>query len=99
MERVLENAERCGYDPDSIDFSDDNIHKVMIETPEGQIRRFGRVGYNDFHIWSHLEEQKEVPSGTAQQKRERFWKSHSKMKGDWKADDYSPNWLSMRLLW
>lgn len=99
MKKVLEHAEHYGYNPESIDFSDDNVHKIMIETPEGKIRRFGRVGYNDFHIWGHLEKSKAVPSGTAEDKRARFWKSHSKMGGDWKKDNYSPNWLSMRLLW
>lgn len=98
LERVRFHAKRCGYDPDAVEFSDDNIHKIQIETPKGKIK-FGRVGYNDYHIWSHLERNKEVASGTAQQKRERFWKSHSKMGGNWKEDDYSPNWLAMRLLW
>jgi len=98
LEQVRKNAERCGYDPDAVEFSDNKTHKIQIKTPDG-IVRFGRVGYNDFQIWSHLERNKEVPSGTAEGKRKRFWKSHSKMGGNWKDNDYSPNWLALRLLW
>jgi hypothetical protein len=82
-----------------IDFSDNKTHKLQIRTPEGRLRRFGRVGYNDFHIWSHLERNKEVVSGTAAAKRDRFWKSHTKIRGNWKSDKYSPNMLALKVLW
>ena len=99
LEVVRENARRCGYDPEAIEFSDNKTHKIQIRTPEGRIVRFGRVGYNDFHIWTHLERNNQVAKGTAKSKRERFWKSHIKMGGDWKGDNFSPNWLALRLLW
>lgn len=99
LEQVKKSAERTGYDVSKIDFSDNKTHKIRIERPDGKIVRFGRVGYNDFHIWSHLERNTQVSKGTAKEKQDRFWKSHSKIKGDWKGDKYSPNWLSMRLLW
>lgn len=62
-------------------------------------RHFGRIGYGDFLIWSALERRGSVEDGTADKKRERFWKSHSKIKGDWKKDDFSPNNLALRILW
>jgi len=92
-------AERNGYKGNTIEFSDDATHKLQIQTPEGKVRRFGRVGYNDFALWSHLERNKEVVSGTAAAKRDRFWKSHTKIRGNWKSDDYSPNMLALKVLW
>lgn len=93
------NARREGYDPSALHFSDDNVHKLVMVTPEGHYRRFGRVGYNDFLIWSHLERKKQVEKGTAQQKQDRFWKSHTKIKGEWRNDEYSPNMLALKVLW
>lgn len=68
-------------------------------TPTGKLVRFGSIGYNDMLMWTALEMSKKAKSGAAAQKQKTFWKSHSKMKGDWEKDHYSPNWLSMRLLW
>lgn len=99
LEEVKKSARRSGYDTKTIAFSDNKTHKIRMERPDGKILRFGRVGYNDFHIWSHLERNNQEPKGTAKVKQDRFWKSHSKIKGDWKEDKYSPNWLSMNLLW
>jgi hypothetical protein len=98
LKQVRERAKEHKYDPSAIDFSDDSKHKMMIRTPEG-VARFGRVGYCDYLIWSHLEKNNQVKSGTAKKKQAVFLKSHSKIKGNWKDNDYSPNWLSMRLLW
>jgi hypothetical protein len=80
-------------------WSDNNKHKLMIKTPEGNIRRFGAVGYGDYLIWSWLENEGKVPKGTAKQKRNVFNKSHTKIKGDWKNDKYSPNSLALNILW
>ena len=92
-------AKEYGYNPKDVDFSEDGEHKLTIKRPDGGLERFGRVHYNDYIIYSHLEACGSVERGTAEQNRERFWKSHSKIRGDWKKDDYSPNWLSMRILW
>ena len=99
LEAVRNSAERCGYDPEAVEFSNNSTHKIQIRSPEGRLVRFGRVGYNDFHIWSHLERNNEVAKGTAKEKQARFWKSHTKMGGNWKDNNYSPNWLALRLLW
>jgi hypothetical protein len=91
-------AKRKGYTTVP-DWSDNNKHKLMIKTPEGNIRRFGAVGYGDHLIWSWLENEGKVPKGTAKQKRNVFNKSHTKIKGDWKDDKYSPNQLALSILW
>jgi len=99
LDIVKKKAKHWGYDPSCVDFSSDGVHKIEIKTPDGKVVRFGRIGYNDVLMWTVLELNKKVKSGMADQKQKTFWKSHSKMKGDWKDNDYSPNWLSMRLLW
>jgi len=98
LEMARNNAEDKGYKPSTIDFSDDKTHKLRIEK-DGKIVRFGRVGYNDFLIWTHLEKNNQVKKGTAKAKQDRFWKSHTKIKGDWKENKYSPNWLALNVLW
>jgi hypothetical protein len=92
-------ARRTGYTPSSLDFSDDSIHKLQITAPDGRVVRFGRVGYGDFLLWSALEAGGKAPTGKAAQKRRTFRKSHMAIKGDWKNDRYSPNWLAIRILW
>lgn len=99
LAEARKTAEERGYDGSKIDFSDNKTHKLRIETPEGRIVRFGRVSYNDFLIWSHLEKNNQVEKGTAKERQDRFWKSHTKIKGKWKKDKHSPNWLALNVLW
>jgi hypothetical protein len=87
-------AKRTGYDSRALEFSDDGVHKLMIYDDEGRLRRFGRVGYGDFIIHSMAGAQ-----SVADSKRKRFRKSHMAIKGDWKDDKYSPNWLAINILW
>ncbi len=77
----------------------DGIHKIEVEDEEGRVVRAGRVGYGDVHIWRWLEAQGIAPKGLAVQKQERFRKSHMAIKGDWKKNRYSPNWIALSLLW
>lgn len=92
-------AKKNGYDPVDVSFADTPEHKIAIKRPDGGITRAGRVGYGDFIIWSYMESHKMAPAGTAAKKRDTFRKSHSKIKGDWKADKFSPNNIALNLLW
>lgn len=88
-----EAAEAEGYDPAALTFSDNDTQKLMIVAPDGSISRFGRVGYGDFLIWSRVKPE------IADTKRRTFKASHSKIKGDWADDKYSPNCLALNILW
>ena len=99
LRAVKVRAELNGYDPDAVRMADDGIHKVEYKTPTGQTVRFGRVGYGDFILWTHLEREGRVPKGYALRKRAVFHKSHEAIKGDWKTNPYSPNNLALALLW
>jgi len=96
---VRSQAAKNGYDPMDVSFADTPEHKIAVKRPEGGISRAGRVGYGDFIIWSYLEAHKKAAPGTAAKKRDTFRKSHTKIKGDWRADKFSPNNLALHLLW
>ena len=74
-------------------------HKLMIETPDGRVVRFGRQGYGDHLLWSKAEKEGKVPKGTADEKRRLYRARATKIKGDWKKDKYSPNNLAINILW
>lgn len=94
-----ETAYNNGYNPSTINFSNDGVHKLEIIDNLGKVKKFGRVGYGDFIIYSFLEKNKQVPKGLADQKRNTFQSSHSKIKGNWKSNPFSPNNLALRILW
>lgn len=99
LKEVRKRAKANGYNPKALEFSDDNKHKLQIRADDGRVVRFGAKGYGDHIIWTVKEKRKQVPKGTANQKRDRFQKSHSKIKGDWKSDKFSPNRLALSVLW
>ena len=61
--------------------------KYMIMNDDNHWVHFGQLGYEDFS--KHLDEQR----------RELYIKRASKLKGQWKENIYSPNMLSIVLLW
>jgi hypothetical protein len=61
--------------------------KYAIVDPNGKIVNFGAMFYQDFLKTAD------------QNKRDRYLKRSSKIKGDWNNNKYSPNNLSRSLLW
>ena len=99
LKEIRRKATKHGYDPSSIEFADDEEHKLQITTPDGKVVRFGRAGYGDFLLWTYLEKKGKAPKGIAKKKQKVFRISHSAIKGDWRKDKYSPNNLALNLLW
>ena len=95
---VKANAKKNKYDPKLIDWAYDDVHKLKYFSPEG-VKKFGRVGYKDNFIYKHLEKKKEVEKGTAKKMRDRFHKSHEAMTKKYDLSVYSPNELSLNILW
>jgi DNA adenine methylase len=99
LSKAKQMAKKNKYN-DTLRFSDDGIHKLMIESPDGSIKRFGRVGYGDFILWSFLEKKGEVEKGYARMKRNVFQKSHGALSEQRDIDDpYAPNNLALNILW
>lgn len=99
LREARKRAKASGYDASELQFAEDGVHKLVMTDPEGSRTKFGRVGYKDHLMWSRLEKSGSVPKGTASAKRERFQVSHRAMKGNWKTNPYSANWLAIRILW
>ena len=99
LSKARKMAKKYGYN-DTLQFSDNDIHKLMIESPDGEIKRFGRVGYGDFILWSFLEKKGEVEKGYARMKRNVFQKSHGALSEQRNiTDPYAPNNLALKILW
>jgi hypothetical protein len=101
LKKAQKKAKDAGYGNGAklLGFASDGVHKLAMPNEDGKLITFGRVGYGDHLIWSHLEKTKQAPQGIASKKQNVFQKSHSKIKGDWKADPFSPNNLALRILW
>lgn len=91
-------ARQAGYDPNLLKYANDGKHKLLYESPYGP-RRFGAVGFRDFIIWTHLEQNHKVPKGTAAEKRHIFRTSHEKISQIHHLDRYSPNEMALAILW
>ena len=61
--------------------------KYMIMNDKKKFIHFGQLGYEDFT--KHLD----------LQRRDTYLKRATKIKGNWKSDPFSPNNLSINLLW
>lgn len=62
--------------------------KYMIQDQNtGKMIHFGQLGYEDFT--KHKDEAR----------RQRYLKRATNMRGDWKQNPYSPNNLSINILW
>lgn len=67
--------------------SEKSDKKYQILDPDGNWVHFGQMKYQDF-----------TKHGD-QDRRERYLKRASGIKGDWRKNPYSPNALAMRILW
>jgi hypothetical protein len=61
--------------------------KYMVQNKEGKLIHFGQMGYEDFT--NHRDPVR----------RDRYLKRAMGIKGKWRLDEYSPNALSIVLLW
>ena len=68
-------------------FSTRKDKKYMVEDPEGHWVHFGQMGYEDFT--RHM----------SKERRDAYLKRARNIKGNWKANKYSPNNLSINILW
>lgn len=99
LEEARKRAKEHHYPIKLLGFAQDGDHKLAIPDENGRVIAFGKVGYGDHIIYSHLEASGKVPKGTADKKQSVFHKSHSKIKGDWKKNPFSANNLALKILW
>jgi len=70
-----------------IEISGRKDKKYMVKTPEGKWVHFGQMGYEDFTKHKNLK------------RRQNYLTRSTNIKGDWKKNKYSPNNLSIHILW
>jgi hypothetical protein len=61
--------------------------KYMVVTPDGKIVHFGQMGYEDYTKHKN------------KTRRKNYLRRSRGIKGNWKKNKYSPNNLSIHLLW
>lgn len=86
-EQVVKMAKKYfGYDK-AVYLSTKKDKKYMVQDDKGQFIHFGAFGMEDFTKHKDLE------------RRRRYLARATKIKGIWKNNKYSPNNLSIHLLW
>jgi len=73
--------------PTELFVSSRNDKKYMIKTPDDRWVHFGQMKYSDYS--KHQDDNR----------RRNYLLRASNIKGDWKSNKYSPNNLSMNILW
>ncbi len=95
FEAVLSKAKHYYCEDVKLSQSTRKTKKYMIYNPyNNKFIHFGQMGYLDFTKYVQLYDIK-----IANEHRTRYLKRALKIKGNWKDNPYSPNYLSMLLLW
>ena len=84
---VLKKAKEYLDDDVEIHFSSRKGKKYMVKNPDGKWIHFGAMGYEDFT--KHKDDKR----------RDNYLKRATKIRGNWKDNKYSPNNLSIHILW
>ena len=84
---VLQNAKEYLGDDVEIKPSTRKFKKYMVKKPDGKWSHFGDNRYDDFTQHRDKERQKN------------YLARAKNIKGNWKNDKYSPNNLSIHILW
>lgn len=85
--KVMQNAKEYFGKEIPIYLSTRKTKKYMIQNPEGKWVHFGQMNYEDYT--KHQDKERQY----------KYLKRATNIKGDWKDDMYSPNNLSIHLLW
>ena len=85
--QVAENALRYFGKPVPIYISNKPISKYMIQDPSGKFVHFGAIPYEDYTF--HQDTDKQF----------KYLKKTMNIRGRWMMNPYSPNNLSINLLW
>ncbi len=95
FESVLNKAKHYYGEDVILKKSTRKTKKYMIYNPyNNKFVHFGKMGYLDFTKYVQLYDIK-----TANEHRIRYLKRALKIKGNWMNNLYSPNYLSLLLLW
>ena len=95
FEAVLSKAKHYYGENVILQKSTRKTKKYMIFDPyNNKFIHFGQMGYLDFTKYVQIYDIK-----IAREHRYRYLRRALKIKGDWRDNQYSPNYLSLLLLW
>jgi hypothetical protein len=87
-------AKEAGYNPDLLSLANDKVHKLSYNGV-----KFGNKNYNDYILYSWMESQGRMSPQEVDMKRRNYRKRATNIKGNWRNNPVSPNWLAIRILW
>lgn len=87
MKNVILMAKKAGYDPERIMPPTRKNSKLSYLTPDGRRINFGNKHYPSYDRHMDID------------RRERYLQRAKGIRGGWYNDPYSPNSLSINLLW
>lgn len=87
-------ASKFGYNPKLLTISDRLGYKLNYDGTN-----FGSSMNNDFIIYSMKVKAKQISLNDAKMKRASYIARASNIKGEWKTNPTSKNWLAIRILW
>ena len=94
LERARKIAKEYNYNPKLLHLSNDKKHKLVYDGV-----KFGSKTNNDFIIYTWLSEKGDISEEDALKHRDAYLARASKIKGNWVHNNFSPNWLAIRILW
>jgi hypothetical protein len=86
-------ARKLGLNAETLTFSTDKRHKLMIKDEDGDWVHFGAPGYGDYILYTMTDDPE------ADKHRRAYRKRAENIKGKWRYDEYSPNYLAIHVLW
>jgi len=92
LKKANRQAKLHGYP--NVEFSDKPKYKLKILNPEtDKYVYFGSAINNDFIIYNMTNK------AIAKEKQRLYLARATRIKGEWRNNSYSPNWLSICILW
>ncbi|MCX6711628.1 MAG: hypothetical protein NT139_01145 [Candidatus Woesearchaeota archaeon] len=88
-------AKEYDLNPKLLEFSDNPDSKLMYD----KTAYFGAPDYNDYIIYSLLEEDGKITQEYKNERRNAYLKRATKIKGNWKNNKLSANNLAINILW
>ena len=88
------NAEKNGYDKNLLTLSKKKGKKLNYNGID-----FGSSDNNDFIIYSLLAKKNKITKKEAEKHRELYLSRAENIKGDWKNNKESPNFLAIKIIW
>lgn len=92
LKKANRQAKLHGYP--KVEFSDKPKYKLKILNPKtGKYIYFGSAINKDFIIYNTIDK------AIAKEKQRLYLARATRIKGGWRTNFYSPNWLSISILW